>query len=147
MGAVRCVLCHRIKIHKRVTMKNKRDRETDTILKVPNTEEGRQFLRQLAEYKVAGVRIRVRGRGPRASVAEREGVWRRRFDQDIPQKLAAWFGVYIRKSGFETVSSFAMKQLREQLRNQFMFTPKRSDIQTLLAKLDGKRNLKLMEKQ
>jgi hypothetical protein len=49
--------------------KKQRERETGTMLRVPNTAEGKQFLAHLAKYKVSGVRVLRRGRGPRAKHA------------------------------------------------------------------------------
>lgn len=47
----------------------KREAESETVLKVPNTREGKQFLANLRAYKVGGVRVWCRGRGPRAKHA------------------------------------------------------------------------------
>lgn len=77
----------------------KRDRQQEkkreTVFKVPNTEEGRAFIRALRKYKTAGTRIRARGRGPRARPARATDSSVSQFRQDLPTRYAEYFGVYI----------------------------------------------------
>jgi hypothetical protein len=76
------------------------DKRNRTMLRVPNTEEGREFLRLLRYYSATGTRVTVRGRGPRAHASrEKYGErYSRGFDQSIPLPLAKYFAVYVSKS-------------------------------------------------
>lgn len=72
------------------------DKQTSTILRVPNDGIGRAFVEQLRFFSAGGTRIRLRGRGPRAKHAK--GAYRRAYDQSIPAELAEYFAVYIEKT-------------------------------------------------
>jgi ribosomal protein L29 len=85
----------------------KRERESNTVLKVPNTPEGQQFLADFRKYRVSGVRVWARARGPRAVHAraafadkvtpERLRFAARWYDQDLPREHATYWGVYVWK--------------------------------------------------
>jgi hypothetical protein len=87
----------------------KSDAKTTTMLKVPNTEAGREFLANLKHYTVAGTHIRMRARGPRAELAEQERGRRRGYDQDLPRKHAKHFAVYLDKTEFSFRSNAELR--------------------------------------
>lgn len=63
---------------------------------IPNNEMGRAFIDQLRSFtNYERFRVRVRGNGPRASVAKAEGLLPGAYDQDIPLAKAATLRVYI----------------------------------------------------
>lgn len=68
-----------------------------TIFRVPNTEEGKDFLLKATKYlNKDDYRIVKRGRNPnRAEVAKVLGKRRGAFHQEIPLKYSTYFAVYI----------------------------------------------------
>lgn len=63
---------------------------------IPNDEAGIAFITTLRKHtNYARYRVKVRGNGPRASVAKAEGLRPRAHDQDIPLAKAATLRVYI----------------------------------------------------
>ncbi|MGH3428231.1 MAG: hypothetical protein ACRDQZ_11815 [Mycobacteriales bacterium] len=112
----------------------KSDSKTVTMLKVPNTEEGRAFLESLKFYSTVGTRIAARPRGPRAKHATAAGKRPRSFDQDLPRKLAESFGMYIWKPAVEQKEY----QYRSKLYDEM------GDLRSQIAKLIDQRDQLLL---
>lgn len=84
---------------------------TKTLLKVPNTEEGRAFLKQLRSYAVPGTRVWARGRGPR----KKHGY----HGNFIPKTFAEWFGIYISKPAFEEIERKSRQAMWDEAAKRF----------------------------
>ena len=76
-----------------------------TLFKIPNTAEGRAFLKQLRAYATPGTRIKARGRGPRKPYGAA------RYHSHLPQSLATVLGIYIDKVGYNTITDVFEKTL------------------------------------
>ena len=73
------------------------DKNIGTTLRIPNDDTGLSFLKQLKFYATGGVKIRVRGRGPRVKYAPLLNRTKRSIRQDLPRKHAEYLAVYVDK--------------------------------------------------
>lgn len=74
-----------------------------TVFKVPNTEEGKEWLKQATKFlNKDDFKIVKRGRNPnRVAVALEKGLRRDSFHQDIPIRHSTYFAVYIHQKRTE----------------------------------------------
>jgi hypothetical protein len=96
-------------------MKSQKQKERDSIqqFRVPNDADGQRFLQDLKKYAIAGTRILVRGRGPRAAKARANGQWPGRWRQELPHAFAEYFAVYISKTRFRTETVERLQELKD----------------------------------
>jgi len=96
--------------------RRKNDKNTKTMLRVPNDATGNEFLKQLRKYSAGGTRVWCRGRGARAAHSRTKygNDYARGFDQQLPQELAEYFAVYIYKPTQVVISREYARQLHNQ---------------------------------
>lgn len=75
------------------------DKKAALYLRVPNDEQGREFIRMLRGYSAGGVRVLCRGRGARAKHHKNKYV------AHLPKALAEHFAIYLRKPGIEEIEN------------------------------------------
>ena len=63
--------------------------------RVPNNDEGKEFIRLCRKYKQDGMEVRVRSSGVHAEVAEQITGNRRGFDRSMPLKYGTHLRVYV----------------------------------------------------
>jgi hypothetical protein len=124
------------------------DKGISTILRVPNTDDGRQFLKQLRAYATAGTAIRSRGRGPRVKAAELAGKWKETYRQSLPHEHAEYFAVYIHKPELEKTQRQQADRLYRQIvalaQNSMPPAVSKSVLETVrLFQLRAKRSIRI----